>query len=268
MAYFDSRDSFLQHGLTPLSVRCLNDDECWICFQPYYFDGARPAEKPTQLPCGHIYGKQCILRWTQESNTCPMCRKSLFHNVPWRSSNDNPEVHIVEIEPLEDWETMLYEQSVAEMISPLDTSEDALDSTNSPPSTEQLTDDFSLEEISPLANLQPCGVCHPFCEMQCGLLLSARETERMSVRLQDMLDRRREGPSGTMPHLIGVPDIHADVFMPDEPTSASSLMNLYFEQELKAAEIGMHDLTKTHEQWMDEYVNDTEFEKDEIISYF
>ncbi|CUS25142.1 LAQU0S28e00408g1_1 [Lachancea quebecensis] len=29
---------------------------------------------PLKLPCGHIFGRECIRQWTNEHNTCPICR--------------------------------------------------------------------------------------------------------------------------------------------------------------------------------------------------
>jgi hypothetical protein len=30
------------------------------------------------IPCGHVFGAECLDRWLKENNTCPMCRKVLF----------------------------------------------------------------------------------------------------------------------------------------------------------------------------------------------
>ncbi|CEP63213.1 ubiquitin-protein ligase SAN1 LALA0_S07e05006g [Lachancea lanzarotensis] len=32
---------------------------------------------PVQLPCGHIFGRDCIREWTLEHNTCPVCRRPI-----------------------------------------------------------------------------------------------------------------------------------------------------------------------------------------------
>lgn len=42
--------------------------------QPLY------KHSPTELPCGHIFGRDCIYRWTQEHNTCPICRAHIVEN--------------------------------------------------------------------------------------------------------------------------------------------------------------------------------------------
>ena len=42
---------------------------CCIC--------ANVFEDPTESPCRHVFCRECILRWLQEGNTCPICRSPL-----------------------------------------------------------------------------------------------------------------------------------------------------------------------------------------------
>lgn len=35
-------------------------------------------EDPVKLPCNHVFGSRCILTWTETSDTCPLCRTSLY----------------------------------------------------------------------------------------------------------------------------------------------------------------------------------------------
>jgi hypothetical protein len=38
----------------------------------------RPNNDPVRTPCGHIFGKQCLVQSLEETNkTCPMCRQEL-----------------------------------------------------------------------------------------------------------------------------------------------------------------------------------------------
>ncbi|KAF2787403.1 hypothetical protein K505DRAFT_367389 [Melanomma pulvis-pyrius CBS 109.77] len=84
MSPFTSRESFTENGgLTVINPSDLNDDKiCYICLDPYHSPSNVPGElfleDPIRLPCGHIFGSSCILRWTLERNTCPYCRTKLF----------------------------------------------------------------------------------------------------------------------------------------------------------------------------------------------
>lgn len=69
--------------LVPLKPEELNDDDltCNICQQP--FMTTADPEMPLKLPCGHICGSGCILKWidplSQDAhNTCPICRKPVL----------------------------------------------------------------------------------------------------------------------------------------------------------------------------------------------
>lgn len=50
--------------------------------------------EPIQLPCGHIFGRQCIKRWVTNENTCPYCRQVIseetisLRNQPFDSNDE------------------------------------------------------------------------------------------------------------------------------------------------------------------------------------
>lgn len=54
-------------------------DSCSICWTDY-----DQADRPIKLPCGHIFGEECILAWAQGTtpsgryNGCPICRAELL----------------------------------------------------------------------------------------------------------------------------------------------------------------------------------------------
>ena len=56
--------------------------ECHICHEPF-LSGSHP-ERPVTLPCGHIFGEGCILKWVSPlpdhrgKNSCPLCREPIF----------------------------------------------------------------------------------------------------------------------------------------------------------------------------------------------
>ncbi|KAL9133830.1 MAG: hypothetical protein Q9175_004987 [Cornicularia normoerica] len=56
--------------------------DCPICIEQYY--SLQHSESPVRLPCSHIMGKECLLRWLKSSasnttnNSCPICRAVLL----------------------------------------------------------------------------------------------------------------------------------------------------------------------------------------------
>ncbi len=70
------------NGLISLELDDLEkgDRSCAICLQPYREGDSQ--EIPVQLPCGHTFGKDCLLSWLSDIGDdgahiacCPMCRK-------------------------------------------------------------------------------------------------------------------------------------------------------------------------------------------------
>jgi len=50
-------------------------EECSICMESYKLN-----ELVYELPCVHIYHKECIKKWLKSNNTCPICRYELPTN--------------------------------------------------------------------------------------------------------------------------------------------------------------------------------------------
>ena len=46
---------------------------CSICLEEYIDD-----RKLNKLKCGHIYHKECIMKWIKNNNECPLCRKEVI----------------------------------------------------------------------------------------------------------------------------------------------------------------------------------------------
>ena len=70
------------NGLISLELDDLGkgDNSCAICLQPYR--EGEFQEIPLQLPCGHTFGKDCLLSWLSDIGNdgahvacCPICRK-------------------------------------------------------------------------------------------------------------------------------------------------------------------------------------------------
>lgn len=48
------------------------DDKCPVCLKEY-----ETAESVKKMPCNHKFHAECINRWLDKTNTCPMCRFEL-----------------------------------------------------------------------------------------------------------------------------------------------------------------------------------------------
>ncbi|KAL2040640.1 hypothetical protein N7G274_006619 [Stereocaulon virgatum] len=76
-------EQILNKTRQPLLSDLDNDLKCHICHESF-LSGDEP-EVPTRLPCGHICGQSCILKWlsplsNQGKNSCPMCRQTIIED--------------------------------------------------------------------------------------------------------------------------------------------------------------------------------------------
>ena len=49
-----------------------SDNKCRICLED---TGGAYSHTPVSLQCGHVFGRSCIVTWSQQSLTCPVCRQ-------------------------------------------------------------------------------------------------------------------------------------------------------------------------------------------------
>lgn len=95
--------------LSPVSEHALDPSEeaCCICFEPLSSTQLSHgwSEMPVQLPCGHVFGEACILRWTLTNGSCPLCRRdiSAIDDLPatrcsLNTSNSNAEESTVSMQ--------------------------------------------------------------------------------------------------------------------------------------------------------------------------
>ena len=77
----------IQQYLTAVTTSSLDSEDrtCGICTEAYNEQTENQEESqhtPVKLPCGHVFGSECITSWlspeTGRSNTCPLCRHELF----------------------------------------------------------------------------------------------------------------------------------------------------------------------------------------------
>ncbi|RPA94497.1 hypothetical protein L873DRAFT_1830297 [Choiromyces venosus 120613-1] len=55
----------------------LSGDDCTICKEELVID-----EEVSQLPCKHCYHFECVSRWLEEHDTCPICRHPITPESP------------------------------------------------------------------------------------------------------------------------------------------------------------------------------------------
>lgn len=44
---------------------------------------------PVKLPCGHIFGRECLYKWSRLENSCPLCRKPIVEPTPEERRDTN-----------------------------------------------------------------------------------------------------------------------------------------------------------------------------------
>lgn len=63
-----------------------NSQTCHICKELYNSpdpEEVEKAESAVRLPCSHIMGSECLAKWFDGHNSCPLCRAILFsQNTP------------------------------------------------------------------------------------------------------------------------------------------------------------------------------------------
>lgn len=69
------------------SQYCEENAICPICHCAMGIGMNYDLESAIETPCGHTFDKSCILRWLEQSSTCPLCRHVLVrerasHAIP------------------------------------------------------------------------------------------------------------------------------------------------------------------------------------------
>ena len=50
---------------------------CSVCVEGFRAEEKRGG-RGKQVPCGHVYHETCISKWLSHSNSCPLCRSTIF----------------------------------------------------------------------------------------------------------------------------------------------------------------------------------------------
>ncbi|PON85064.1 43kDa postsynaptic protein [Trema orientale] len=53
------------------------DQYCTICLEKMSFDQDGDDQKLVEMPCSHVYHKDCIEQWLKTSHMCPLCRYAM-----------------------------------------------------------------------------------------------------------------------------------------------------------------------------------------------
>ncbi|KAF6241394.1 hypothetical protein HO173_000104 [Letharia columbiana] len=119
-------------------------EECMICSEVYGTMSTETGkvERQIRLPCDtkHTVGSDCIAKWLEEHNTCPVCRHEFFPaRGPYYDDEDGWRRWVGNLEPDSDWDSEEYD------------SEDAQEE-------EYDADPTSIYGAEPLINL-----CHLLC---------------------------------------------------------------------------------------------------------
>ena len=82
--YILELDEFQYKHLKKYSA--LREDKCPICLQKY-----KGADIIKEFPCKHIFHKNCIFKWLNKSNKCPMCKYDITNDVNNANIKDDDE---------------------------------------------------------------------------------------------------------------------------------------------------------------------------------
>lgn len=76
-----TRSDFLCDDLLFLPTHKLEEPQCPICLE-LYTNHDYAVQVQNVSGCRHIYGRFCLGKWLENSNSCPMCRAKLFDLPP------------------------------------------------------------------------------------------------------------------------------------------------------------------------------------------
>ena len=80
-----SESTYLLNVLEKLDNIILKEESCAICFQD---------ESLSLTKCGHIYCKECILKWISQKKNCPICKKNLLISDIYLIKKEKMEIEI------------------------------------------------------------------------------------------------------------------------------------------------------------------------------
>ena len=64
----------------------IKEKKCSICLLKY-----KKSDIIKEFPCSHVFHKNCILKWIEKSNICPLCKYNIegdVNNIELKNSSD------------------------------------------------------------------------------------------------------------------------------------------------------------------------------------
>ncbi|TGO20911.1 hypothetical protein BPAE_0257g00160 [Botrytis paeoniae] len=84
---YRDRTRAIKDMLPLVDAATLDFEQCGICIESYA-EATIPLEpnhEPSKMPkCGHVFGRDCIVEWLKNHDTCPLCRDELTLPVAYR----------------------------------------------------------------------------------------------------------------------------------------------------------------------------------------
>jgi len=71
--------------MTPQIIR----GECVICFSSVYSEQLDSPQRFYSTPCNHHFHFECLQRWSQTNNNCPICRYQNVMHIPNHIQDEN-----------------------------------------------------------------------------------------------------------------------------------------------------------------------------------
>lgn len=73
-----------------ICIICRENMHCPVTYERTRGKTLNPRKVPKRLPCSHILHMSCLKDWLERSDSCPLCRKNVFTQLPIPAVNTPP----------------------------------------------------------------------------------------------------------------------------------------------------------------------------------